>query len=265
MFGNSQKGISLIITFFIMVIILSAVLAISAILYSEIKIIRNIGNSVAAFYLADSGVEKTLYYDRQEIPEEASRGICNICETSSGWAECSDNEGESCADCTNCRISFDVTMSSSPLKKYNVVADVLTPPASFEQQCPVSTVSFQSYGTYINTKRAIKLDITNEVRTGLGPGISGAQAIFQGQSGHVIDISAYVDDPEGDLTIVNAYIYDHNRALVAPPSPLELVGGGQDHHYSRTWSNAVEGETYFVSIGAFDANGYCASITVTPQ
>lgn len=62
--GN-EKGVALIITFFIMIIILAVTLSISSILYSEIKILRNIGSSVVAFYAADSGIEKVLYYDRQ--------------------------------------------------------------------------------------------------------------------------------------------------------------------------------------------------------
>lgn len=48
-----------------MLIILVVVLSVSTLLYSEIKVIRNMGNSVASFYAAESGIEKVLYYDRQ--------------------------------------------------------------------------------------------------------------------------------------------------------------------------------------------------------
>lgn len=81
---NNQKGVSLIITFFITIIILGAVLSVSALLHSEIKVIRNVGNSVIAFYAADSGIEKVLYYDRQVLPTTtdgttmASRGLCSM-------------------------------------------------------------------------------------------------------------------------------------------------------------------------------------------
>jgi hypothetical protein len=68
MIADKQKGVSLIITFFVMIIILSVVLSVSALLYSEIKVIRDIGNSVVSFYAADSGVEKVLYYDDQVLP-----------------------------------------------------------------------------------------------------------------------------------------------------------------------------------------------------
>ena len=80
MLNNLQKGVSLIISFFIMVIILSVVLSVSALLYSEIKVIRNIGNSVVSFYAADSGIEKLIYYDRKVLPDGAVRGLCSMLE-----------------------------------------------------------------------------------------------------------------------------------------------------------------------------------------
>ncbi len=66
--SKQEKGVSLIITFFIMIIILTVVLSISVILYSEVKVIRNVSNSMASLYAAESGVEKVLYYDRQVLP-----------------------------------------------------------------------------------------------------------------------------------------------------------------------------------------------------
>jgi hypothetical protein len=78
MIKNAQKGVSLIITFFIMVIILLIVLFVSALLYSELKVITNIGNSVVSFYAADSGIEKVLYYDKQVMPSGEIRGLCTI-------------------------------------------------------------------------------------------------------------------------------------------------------------------------------------------
>lgn len=81
--AGRQKGISLIITFFVMVIILSVVLFVSVLLYSEVKILRNIGNSMTSLYAADSGIEKVLYYDRQVLPtlksgKTAVRGLCTM-------------------------------------------------------------------------------------------------------------------------------------------------------------------------------------------
>jgi len=77
MFNDSQKGVSLIITFFMMIIILAVVLFISVLLYSEVKIIRNVGDSMVSFFAADSGVEKVLYYDRKVLPT-LIKGECPI-------------------------------------------------------------------------------------------------------------------------------------------------------------------------------------------
>lgn len=81
---DKQKGVSLIITFFIMIIILAVVLSVSVLLYSEVKVMRNIGNSTASLYAADSGIEKVLYYDRKVLATNvgvASRGLCSMYDT----------------------------------------------------------------------------------------------------------------------------------------------------------------------------------------
>jgi hypothetical protein len=65
---DKQKGVSLIITFFIMIIILAIVLSISIILYSEVGVVNDTGNSVASLYAGESGIEKVLYYERQVPP-----------------------------------------------------------------------------------------------------------------------------------------------------------------------------------------------------
>jgi hypothetical protein len=83
MYTDKQKGASLIMTFFIMIIVLAVVLSISSLLYSEIKVTRNIGNSMESLYVAESGIEKIFYYDRQVLPtveegKAAVRGLCSI-------------------------------------------------------------------------------------------------------------------------------------------------------------------------------------------
>jgi len=123
---DKQKGVSLIITFFIMLIVLAIVLSISALLYSEVKVIRNISNSMASLYAADSGIEKVLYYDRQIIPSGATRGLCSMLtfiskDTPYCITNISSNPSIYCNNpvitplatggcavnnCTNCQISF---------------------------------------------------------------------------------------------------------------------------------------------------------------
>lgn len=73
---DSQRGVSLIITFFIMIIILVIVLSISTLLYGEIKLMRNVGNSMVSLFAADSGIEKVLYYDRQVLQVQPGDSSC---------------------------------------------------------------------------------------------------------------------------------------------------------------------------------------------
>ena len=61
---NMNKGVSLYLAVVIMAILLAIVLGVSAILVSQIKIIRGVENSVIAFYAADTGIEDILYPNR---------------------------------------------------------------------------------------------------------------------------------------------------------------------------------------------------------
>jgi len=61
---NIQKGTSLYLTIIIVGILLSISLGISAILLGQIRTIIGIGNSVVAFYAADTGTEVVLYEDK---------------------------------------------------------------------------------------------------------------------------------------------------------------------------------------------------------
>lgn len=149
---NQEKGVSLVITFFIMVIILAVIVSVSALLYSELKIIRNIGRSVVAFYAADSGVEKVLYYDRKVKPklgedQIAERGLCSMfdynptdnpgaCQVKDGPGDIRDDSifcnaksvtplsdgGCNPEKCDNCRIEFDTVFDGT--KGYHVTATV---------------------------------------------------------------------------------------------------------------------------------------------
>ena len=62
---NSQKGVSLYIAFLIMTILLSIALSMSTFLVSEIKIMREMGKSVTAYYAAETGIERELYEDNE--------------------------------------------------------------------------------------------------------------------------------------------------------------------------------------------------------
>jgi len=107
-FIKSEKGVSLIITFFIMIVLLAVVLSISTILYSGLRIMRNIGNSMVSFYAADSGIEKVLFYDRQKMLVSGSSCVSD--------EQCSANQtcnGDFCSTRGLCSIPTKCTPDSA--------------------------------------------------------------------------------------------------------------------------------------------------------
>jgi len=56
----SQKGVSLYLAIVIMVILLAAVLGVTTILVGQLRMIKEMENSVVAFYAADTGIEEVL-------------------------------------------------------------------------------------------------------------------------------------------------------------------------------------------------------------
>lgn len=168
---NNQKGVSLIIVFFVMLVLIAVVLSVSTLLYSEIKIIRNISDSVVSFYAADSGVEKVLYYDRNVLPSSGKdkRGLCYMCKAKKIGenGSCPDNisgDGLGCSNCSavagsgspngcnaeqcdDCKISFSTTFDN---RTYNIDATVLPSPNQYSLEVGVS-------GLYKNVGRSINV------------------------------------------------------------------------------------------------------------
>jgi len=264
MINNSQKGVSLIITFFISIIILFIVLSISTLLYSEIKVIRNMGNSMNAFYAAESGVEKVLYYDRKEKVGE-TRGICNICTSESGVSVCPDclscvPTGSDCTPetCSDCKITFSTEMGEK--KRYEVDATV-------NQRCKISNISLNSYGFYQNVSRAINFGSDIKVSSiVMSPSVT---ADVQ-NNGVNMTISVAISDPDGidgDVTAtisgVGAEIY--NQCDPTPPQPftqciyreVTLEEVGNTGTYGHTWNFGKVDENYTINIFALDNLGYC--------
>ncbi len=70
-----QRGVSLLMTFFIMVVALSIIVSISPFIYNQIQLEKNLGDANASYYAAYSGVEKVLYYDHH-MAQGSRRGVC---------------------------------------------------------------------------------------------------------------------------------------------------------------------------------------------
>lgn len=58
---NSQEGTSLYFAILLIAILLAIVLAFGTLSFFQIKTIRGMGNSVVAFYAAETGIERELY------------------------------------------------------------------------------------------------------------------------------------------------------------------------------------------------------------
>jgi hypothetical protein len=63
---KTQKGVAAIfITMMIMFVSLTMVLGLTVIFVGHLRILRGMGNSVVAFYAANSGIERLLYEDKK--------------------------------------------------------------------------------------------------------------------------------------------------------------------------------------------------------
>ena len=71
------RGVSLYLTVMILALILSVALGSSLLLAGQIKSLRNIGNSVVAFYAAETGIERSLYALSKESIETQWQGQLN--------------------------------------------------------------------------------------------------------------------------------------------------------------------------------------------
>lgn len=126
---NSEKGVSLYFAIIITSLFLAIVFGLTAILVSQTKIFKEIGDSLTALFAADSGMEKILYLDSQ----------CRQANCTTTWP------GTCNASCAG--FITDPYSTSSPLGD-----------ASFTVTASSSggTTIFQSKGVYKAVNRAIQ-------------------------------------------------------------------------------------------------------------
>lgn len=263
---NSEKGVSLIITFFIMIIILAVVLSTSTLLYSEIRVIRNISYSVSAFYAADSGIEKVLFYDRQILPSlgegtVGERGLCFMFDMGNSY-RCPNGSGDNslyCNDytltpldvgmagcnlgiCDNCEISFNTNFGG---KSYEVTAKVSP---SIDEK--FSELEIVSKGTYNNVSRQI--DIKSRKR--------GPQEIIvitnacvnpiSSSQGETITISADITSQIIDAVISKVYAVIRNETGDIVEEELQL-SLSDEIYWQVSWSGSPG--VYYVDLVVEDS------------
>jgi hypothetical protein len=65
---STNRGASLYLALIILSILMAIVFGLSSITFVQIKIIKGIGDSIIAFYGADTGIERVLYEGKFAIP-----------------------------------------------------------------------------------------------------------------------------------------------------------------------------------------------------
>jgi hypothetical protein len=155
---NSQKGVSLVIIFLMMTIIIAMVLSMSVILSHEVQIVTGLGTSEFAFYAIDTGIEKTLYFDRKEVLLGSNRGFCNICTSCNNGTIDPANWCNNCsitplaqggcdpANCNNCQLDYDSSFGGDT---YHITAT--TPNSSYPN------FDMDITGTYKGAIRKVEL------------------------------------------------------------------------------------------------------------
>jgi hypothetical protein len=275
MTNNKEQGVSLIITFFIMTIILAMVLSISLILYEQIKVIKNIGDSVVAFYAADSGIEKVLYYDRKVVPEDAVRGFCSILPYLENPGNCPAEEPETAVNCicaapncppvpldaehngcdpdvcNNCQISFNTNLPGDSGYGYNIDAKI-------EPEDDISTLKINSTGLYKDVSRKIELSLS-DIGTDEDVIIIDNMSVdpISTEQGPAVNISARVRAVYC-AEIVQAHIRETPLSADAPGSPVQMSipsGDGDCFlaNYEGTWNGEIG--SYYIFIVARDIKG----------
>lgn len=125
--NNSQKGVALYIAFMIMTVLLVIAFGISTILFGELRVIKGMGNSVIAFYAADTGIEQMLY-----DPQPSHSGSIGAAPYNA---------------------SYQVTMVCSPSHPECPTADGFF----VDNDCSALNYCIESTGIYKETRRAIRV------------------------------------------------------------------------------------------------------------
>ena len=298
---NKEKGVSLIIIFFIMMVIIAVILSVSILLYSEVRIMRNMAASVVSFYAADSGIEKVLYYDRRVIPTGASRGFCSICEASipthcPSTSPIADEPSLACnclsvtpghlggCDpniCDWCTISFSTNFDSLATKSYTLTAKY------FSKEVYGGNGFFEvvAVGSFYDVGRAVKItngsnDIagSSDITPFIPEDPNGNHEIpipEENPSAPEITSAKAVFTAQGQTggkITVSADVYDPD-GISSVTARIEDQNGSTvnliltssgDGNYSKPWNGANQTSIYNVSIVAVDSLGNTAIFEDVP-
>jgi hypothetical protein len=125
----TEKGVSVFLAIIILSVLLAIGLGLSAILVSQIRMIKEIGDSISSFFAADTGAERMLYEDKM-----CRQSGCG----SLSW---------SCLDVVNCDDGRSAGSVSGTVGN-----------ASYQANTNNGATSISSQGIYKGTRRAVKIE-----------------------------------------------------------------------------------------------------------
>lgn len=148
---ENQKGVSLYLAVVILAILLPVAIGLSSIVIFQLKMTRELGNSVVAFYAADSGLEKALYEIEKNGNERTSHyeGALDDGIDYKVLIYCCDKDSEVGENC-----EFDEG-NPCPLEPHH--PGETDPPV--KKDCEATKFCVRSAGHFKNTKRAIEVRI----------------------------------------------------------------------------------------------------------
>jgi len=150
-----QRGISLYLAIIVLAIVLAAALGLAAILVGQIKIIRGMGNSVVAFYAADTGIEQVLKEVIDCIKELEDTGSwCSGLK--SRYPDEKEEKLDNGASYWVKVVCCDSTSDECQLDKGTIPP---CPLGSESEDCHATYFCIRSVGTYRGTQRAIEVKI----------------------------------------------------------------------------------------------------------
>ena len=146
---ESQRGVSLYLAVVILAILLPVAIGLSSIVIFQFKMTRELGNSVVAFYAADSGLERTLkaVFDHIDNPEE------NPLEPSYPGSLDNDSKYEARVVCC--------WSGNESCYYYSGAENPKQCPSGLQEDenCKATRFCVRSVGSFKNTKRAIEVKI----------------------------------------------------------------------------------------------------------
>ena len=121
-----MKGVSLYLAIIIVSILLTAFIGLTALIVIQLRLVRGVGDSVVAFYAADSGIEKTL--------DDFAINIiyCNSAGSLSNGS------------------SYEVSVTCNPV--------YTSCPCPFDPNCDAPRFCILSQGIFQTSKRAVEVD-----------------------------------------------------------------------------------------------------------